>query len=96
MKHSEVIPVGSLGDLKHLVKEFEILRRRRGRAFFVALGNGGVSMSEVSLNERGEVLVKEEGAFRAYPEQDVAASKIGQALSNGTLFTQDVYARTSH
>lgn len=93
----EVIHVGNIGDLKHLVKEFEILRRRRGREFFVSLANGGVSMSEVSLNERDEVLVREDGTFRAYPEQDVASSKIGQAMRNGTLYTQDVYApRTSH
>lgn len=93
----ENIPVGDLGALKHLVKEFEILRRRRGREFFISLGNGGLVTNEVSLNERGEVLVREEGAFRAFAEVDLAKTKLGQAMCNGTLFTQDVYAsRMSH
>jgi hypothetical protein len=91
--------VGSQKELDYLIKEWEMLRRSRGREFFVQLVGGVVSKKRISLDSAGRYVVHHDidDTQEVLSASELRSSSIWRAMVCGALFTADVHAsRVQH
>lgn len=87
-----LIEVSSLEDLVFLVKEFEVVRNRRGREFFRRTNTGSVeSIGRITVNEREELLMMGSAKKVLSSEMEIMRSDLGQALKRHEVVAADLF-----
>ncbi|WP_018079466.1 hypothetical protein [Thiobacillus denitrificans] len=87
-----LVEVSSLQDLVFLVKEFEVVRNRRGREFFRLNESGAVEpIGRITVNERDELVMMGASKKVFSTEKEIMRSELGQALKRQEVVVADLF-----